>query len=924
MKIQDEFEVNCPIDKAYREINNIAEIGYCIAGVREVKTISEDESEWKIEARAGFLSRTFRIQGTITERRPPNGLSFIGSAQEAEVSGDIVLSAIDEARTRCSATVDFEVSGAFAPLVDQMAKGPMQRMIRETINNLRERLELSGAGVVAPRPLTAVSLYETPAWIRWCVDRFRALFGRRPREAPAPPAPIATTPIASRPAAAAGSVAVVAPVAVAARPSVPPSSLKGAARYPKVFSPIKIGPVSISNRFYLPPHGIPLITAGPGGTSVPSERFAQYYGERARGGVGLLVHSLSLPPLSRNLASAAHPGSVPAFARVAEVVHEAGSKIFAQLHYSSLTGGNWASLSPSLPIYGASAVQRMEHFGTLREMTRREIKYFVAAYGKSARHLRMAGYDGIEVHAAHGVLIEHFLSPYFNQRTDEYGGSLENRMRLLIEVLETVRAEGGDKMAYGIRLNCDEMLPKGLDQDDFREILSTLVQRGLIDFADLDIAVEPQQAPLMTAPMFVPPLHISSFVKYVREAARPIVVMSALGRVTTLAQAESAIAEGTVDLVGGARALIAEPELVKNSFEGQERRNRTCLACNYCVSTTVYEGGFGCVINPAAGREYRWGLQQQRAASTREKVVVVGGGPAGLEAARVAASRGHSVVLFEKRAALGGQLNLWGQLPEQAGYLETPRWYAERLQELGVEVRIATEATAVAVLAEHPDTVMLASGSQFDRKGETCLNTAEIPGWDQPFVYTPEDILERGLRPAGRVVVLDEEGINTGPGVAELLAAAGAEVTIVTRQFHLGPHLVYDMHLPFLLPRLANLGVKILTTSHIKEIGERELTVFDILTNSESRIDGVDAVVLAGMRKPVDGLARELEGKVAHLLVVGDALAPRSFAAATHEGQQFARGIGEAGAPSDMAEAIFPAWVHEESLDERPVKAASA
>jgi 2,4-dienoyl-CoA reductase-like NADH-dependent reductase (Old Yellow Enzyme family) len=675
-------------------------------------------------------------------------------------------------------------------------------------------------------------------------------------------------------------------------------------RYPNVFRPIDIGPIQVPNRFYLPPHGVPLVTTGPHGSSVPSSFFVEYYRERARGGVGLLVHSITVPPFTKRLACAAYEGSVPAFAAVAEAVHAEGAKIFAQLHYASLTGGTWGPLTPQLPILGASSYQRFENYDTFHQMTRDEIKAFIDGFGRSARNLRAAGYDGIEVHAAHGVLVEHFLSPYFNDRTDEYGGSAEGRGRLLVELLETVREHGGPDMAYGIRLNCDEMLPDGMTQDDARDVLADLIDRGLLDFADLDIAVEPQQAPLMTAPMFVEPLHISPFVEYVG-ARQPIVVMSALGRVTTVAQAEQAIASGIADMVGSARGLIAEPELVNNAREGLEHRSRTCLSCNYCLAAGVYTGAFGCSINPAAGREKVWGLQIAGPTAARTKVAVIGGGPAGMEAARVAAQRGHDVILFEERPHLGGQLRLWSQLIDREIYDTTPEWYAERLDELGVKVLTSTAATAELVLEGAPDAVIIATGSHYVASGAGSIVNAAIPGADRDFVYTPEQILDESVRPTGRVVLLDEEGINTGVGIAELLAEGGAEVIIVTRQFQVAPYLMYDMHLPFILPRLRNLGVDILTTTHISEINDGEVLIFDILTNQESIIDEVDAVVLVTMRSPVNTLVAELEHKVPQLFVIGDALAPRGLAEATYEGQRFARDVGVTGAPKTMVDALF-------------------
>lgn len=331
--------------------------------------------------------------------------------------------------------------------------------------------------------------------------------------------------------------------------------------YPHVFSPIKIGPIEVSNRFFMPPHGIPLVVPGPHGTTVPSDDFACYYAERAAGGVALMGHSLSVLPLPGGLACPAYAEAIPSFAKVADLTHSHGSRIFGQLHYSSLATGPLEPLSPRAPVLGASSYQRYERYDTYHEMSRGEIRQLVQMYHRCAHHLRLAGYDGVQVHAAHGVLIEQFLSPFFNHRDDEYG--CDPSGRLLVEALSAVREGGGQDMAIGVRLVCDERLPGGLTNKDIIEILVELADRELLDFADMDIAVEPQQPELMTTPSLVAPLHLVDDVAAVRKAVSPrIVVITSLGSVTNVAVAERMIADGAVDMVGAARGLIAEPELI--------------------------------------------------------------------------------------------------------------------------------------------------------------------------------------------------------------------------------------------------------------------------------------------------------------------------------------------------------------------------
>jgi 2,4-dienoyl-CoA reductase-like NADH-dependent reductase (Old Yellow Enzyme family)/thioredoxin reductase len=673
--------------------------------------------------------------------------------------------------------------------------------------------------------------------------------------------------------------------------------------YAHVFSPLRIGPIEVGNRVYLPPHGIPLVVPGPHGTSVPSDDFACYYAERAAAGVALFGHSLSVLP--SGLACPVYEEAVPSFAGVADAVHAHGARIFGQLHYSSLTAGPWEPLSPRAPVLGASSYQRYERYDTHHVLSRHEIRQLVAMYRRCAEHLRLAGYDGVEVHAAHGVLVEQFLSPYFNSRHDEYGGDVRGRMRLLVETLGAVREGGGDGVAVGVRLVCDEHLPGGLGRSDVQEIVLELVDRGLIDFADMDTAVEPQQPHLMTAPSLVAPMGLAEDVAAIREIVTPrVAVISALGRVTDLADAERVIADGTVDMVGVARGLIAEPELVRNAREGRAERSRTCIACNHCIATVQRPGGgYGCAINPASGRERRWGVHSFTPAARQGTVVVVGGGPAGMEAARVAALRGHRVTLLERRAALGGQLALWAALPGRENYRGVIDWYERRFAELGVTVHKGVTADPAGIRRMAPDAVVLAVGARYVRTGESGFAPTMVLGWDSGFVHTPEEVLAGHVQLTGNVVVLDEEGINTGVGVAEVLAARGARVRLVTRHPELVCNLAFDGHGPLIAQRLVRLGVEVSTRTYVRCVDDHRVTLYDVMTGEETTLSDVDAVVFATMRRPEADLAEDLD--VAQTFVIGDALAPRGLAEATYEGQRFARLVGEHGAPSTTGESLL-------------------
>lgn len=675
-------------------------------------------------------------------------------------------------------------------------------------------------------------------------------------------------------------------------------------KYPHVFSPIKLGPVDIPNRFYSSPHICPLTTS----TGAPSEDFIHYYTERVRGGCGLAILSLAGHERSIFVQPSPYPKeNIPAFRALADAVHEAGGKIFGQIWYWWGTPGHWDPMSPPMPALTPSVVQyslQGRCDGT-REMSKREIREMVEAFRVSAENLRLAGFDGVMVHAAHGAIAEQFLSPYFNRRTDEYGGSLENRMRFLVEVLEAARQGAGDELAVGLRFNCDELLSGGYDTREAYEVLRRLAKSGLIDYVDLDVAIEPDQFYLGMPPVFVEPHVYTPYVEAVRGAVGDIPVLSVLGRLTSVADGEAAIASGLCDMVGAARALIAEPHLVRNAYEGKEDRSRTCIACNWCMAA-LYEGAQTCTINPSAWRERSWGEDAFTLAPRRCRVVVVGSGPAGLEAARVAARRGHEVILFEARDRCGGALALWASLPGRDFYAKSIDWWERELRRLGVDVRLNTPATASAILAENPDAVILATGARYSESGCSNHRDAPIPGHEQDFVYSPEAILLGEASPSGKIVVLDGEGIHTGVGVAEVLAGRGASVEFLTPHYSpVSLRVIATQDAAFIMRRLRAANVQISVSCYIKEIGDHRVVVSDLYSEKEWILEDVDGVVLSTGRVSVNTLEKELDGKVAQLFVVGDAAAARMWATASYEGHKFARYIGELSAPSSIADVYF-------------------
>jgi thioredoxin reductase len=540
-----------------------------------------------------------------------------------------------------------------------------------------------------------------------------------------------------------------------------------------------------------------------------------------------------------------------------------------------------------------------------RSVTREDIRMMGECHRQATTNLRHAGFDGIEIHASHSGMVEQFLSPYFNRRDDEYGGSLENRMRLLVETLEATRAAAGKDMAVGMRFNCDELVEGGYGTTDAHDVLGKVCARDLLDFVDLDIAMEPLQLQYGMPTVFVEEHVYKPYVEKVRGAAGEVPVLSVLGRVTRMADAEAAIASGVCDMVGSARELIAEPRFVKHAYDETEELGRTCIACNWCLGGMA-DGAFGCSVNPASYRERIWGVSTFAPATRRRRVVVIGGGPAGLEAARVAALKGHEVTLFEARDQLGGNLELWARLPGREFYRHAIDWWQREIVRLGVAVHKSKVAATNDVLRLAPDAVIVATGARFSKTGRTGIADRDIPGADRPHVFCVEDILLGKKHPTGRVVVLDGEGTHASIGVAEFLGRGGAEVTMISSNF--APYsnrILFAFESELAVKRMIDAQVAFRSATWVRRIGENDLELFDVNGGRDSKMDRVDAVVLATGRISIDGIARELEGKVEQLFTIGDALAVRPFATAAFEGQKFARLIGELNAPKNVSEAYF-------------------
>lgn len=629
-----------------------------------------------------------------------------------------------------------------------------------------------------------------------------------------------------------------------------------------LFSPIKLGPVTVQNRIVSTPHG----------TGYPrhfksTDQMAAYHAERARGGCGLIgiEGAMAVPEtesfmLDMQLA-VWDEGCIPGFRKLTDMCHQYGTKVVAELFSWGTGVGKGPSAHPDL-------WNRL----TSRAVTVEEIAEWVKYYGISAENAKKAGFDGVEIHASHGFALQQFNSPLWNKRTDKYGGSFEKRLTFMLEVVDIIRKAIGDGLALGLRFDADELMPGGYNLEDGKKMACILEATGKVDYISVDTALEPHQAHIMTAPMYAPAGHMVAAAAAIKEVLEDIPVICA-GRITDPVHAEKILAEGQADLVGMTRAQIADPELANKARAGRLDDIRPCLGDNENCFGRVGRGGVKCTVNPRAGRESILGSEAIKPAPVKKKLMVVGGGPAGMEAARIAAQRGHQVTLYEKTGKLGGQVNLAALLPGRSEINNIVRWLEGQISGLGVKVQLGQEITAEKAVELKPDSIIIATGAAFYKNGYNGHTLMPVPGWDNEIVATPEDILSGEKTAGNRVVIYDQTGFIVGLGLAEMLASQGKQVEVLTSDPYVGLYLSASLQYSWVYPRvLSREGVTFSPYTMVKEISGRSVTVLTLHSYKVSKREGVDTVILCTAKEPKDSLYHKLKsGSGLDVHVVGDA-----------------------------------------------------
>ncbi len=672
-------------------------------------------------------------------------------------------------------------------------------------------------------------------------------------------------------------------------------------RLPLLFSPLDLGPVTVRNRIVFAAHLTNYATNG-----LPSAQHAAYYQARAAGGAGLIItEEHSVHPTDwpyEKLIHGFRPEVVEGYRRITDAVHGHNTPIFAQINHN---GGQASGMYSRLPVWAPSPVADPLFREVPKELEEREIKEIVEGYALVASHCMEGGFDGIELQCSHSSIVRGFLSPATNLRTDRYGGSLANRARLLLEITAAVRKRIGFRLALGVRLCGDELIEGGTTIDDAVEVAKMVQEQGLVDYVNTSIGVATASLFMIEASMHIPPGYSLFIPSAIRNAIDLPVV--GVGRFKDPVQAERALQHGYCDLVGAVRAQIADPDFASKARVGLVDDIRLCLSCNQeCVGRMGLNRWLGCIENPRAGKEE---LPAYPKEISPKNIVVVGAGPAGMQAAITSAERGHSVVILERDDRPGGQIRLAASVPSRAELGDLIRNQIAACARSGVEIRCGVNAGVEEVMDLRPDAVIIATGSLPNlppwappyQLGGSKEETAPEFGSNSPRAGLDGNgpigplcadvchVLDGTAVPTGRVLVIDELGFHQATSVAELLADRGCAVEIATPAMVVGQDLGITLDMESWNIRAAAKGIT--QSTDLVAIGFDATTVH-LLHHPTGTIyrREVDWVVLAVPPIPEETLYYSLRQRSPKLELhrVGDCLAPRRAHAAVIDGDRIA------------------------------------
>jgi 2,4-dienoyl-CoA reductase-like NADH-dependent reductase (Old Yellow Enzyme family) len=660
--------------------------------------------------------------------------------------------------------------------------------------------------------------------------------------------------------------------------------------FPHVFEPLPLRHLTLRNRIVFGAH-----TANMAVDGLPGERHIGYYRERALGGAAMIVvepvpiHRTGV--LTRGNFRHDDDAIVPAFRRVIDACREASPDVVMihQLYHVGQHGDADNSFSPN---WSPSGLPSYHDADGSHAMTVDEIEELIVGFVAAAARAQASGFDGIEVFAAYHAVVDQFWAPWSNRRTDEWGGSMENRTRFSSEILRRIRERCGQDFIIGLAVSADPGSAAFPSISELAEVVAWHDERRLMDYVTCGTGSYFDFAKIIPTSLEAQRLGepFAAALKAVVHHAK----VQAEGHIRTPAAAEAVLAAGHADMVSIVRGQIADPHLVAKARAGRADDVRPCISCNQlCWGRRSRDYWISCLVNPSAGREWEWGGDRFEVSTDPRRVLVVGGGPAGLEAARVAAERSHKVTLLERGPVLGGQFRLAGLQPSRGQITDLLAWYARRLDALGVEVRLGVEAGADEVAAAGADEVIVATGSRPPRTGfQRALPMLDrLPGIDARNVFAIQDVLAgtTDSDPLGhRVLVLDDLNDWRGLGTALHLAETGHDVTILTAAPVVAGGLAHSAADGPLRKRYAQAGGRSITASSVIDWRPGAATIRSTATGAESVIEA-DTLVIAETPIAETALADALTARGIAFHQIGDAVAPRRASLAFYEARELAR-----------------------------------